>query len=123
PSDESSMELTSAQAAVARVVDPMIAANCLSFGREIALSFSSSNARIHISIRRNNQAPMISMWGKFTALAPRLRRDSGPPLGLGGVIDHSDVRGPARRDCAVVATDAIPRKAGGGNGCRRLILI
>jgi hypothetical protein len=62
------------------------------------------------------------MWGKFTALAPRLRRDSGPPLGLGGVNDNA-MRGPAWRECVVFATNAIPQKAGGGNRCRRLILI
>jgi hypothetical protein len=42
------------------------------------------------------------MWGKYMALAPCSRRDSGPPFGLGGVMDKSGVRAPDVRDGAVL---------------------
>jgi hypothetical protein len=45
----------------------------------------------------------------------------GPHCGSAASLDNCGVRVPGVRDRGS-ATDAIPHEAGGGNGCRRLIL-
>ena len=95
-----------------------IAANCLSFGREIALSFSSSNARIRTSIRRNNQTPMASMWGKLWHSRCARGGMPGPHCGSAASLENCGVRVPGVRDCAVLRqTPSRMKRAEGTGAC------
>ena len=98
------------------LVDLSVAANCLSFGREIALSFSSSNARIRTSIRRNNQTPMASMWGKLWHSRCARGGMPGPHCGSAASLENCGVRVPGVRDCAVLRQTPSRMKRAEGTG-------